>query len=206
MHAAGLRAAAPNAISMAGRGETLSMFVVQRTFKTVRRGYDPEEVDRHLELVSRWFTSTDAGKAIAEERARLKEREAEAEHVVEGARIEAEATLEGARRRAEADTREAERRLAEAGDALDAARIEAAAADAVREAQKQAERIVADARAEAERELETARRAGEQLLAAVRAEAAEAADRLRAEAEEELRAYVERRRREADRIARRERG
>ena len=160
---------------MSERGRSLSMFVVQRTFTRVRRGYDPEEVDRHLELVSRWFLSTDAGKAIAEERARLKEREAEAEHLVEGARIEAAATLEGARRRAEADTREAERRLAEARDALDAARIEAAAADRIREAQEQADQIVADAqeqadqivadaRAEAERELETARRAGEQLL------------------------------------------
>src|SRR4051812_50125075 len=102
---------------MAGRGETLKMFVVQRTFRTVRRGYDPEEVDRHLELVSRWFVSTDAGKAIAEERGRLKEREAEAEHLVEGARIEADATLEGARRRAEADARDAERALAEAKEA-----------------------------------------------------------------------------------------
>jgi DivIVA domain-containing protein len=28
------------------------MFVVQRAFSRVRRGYDPDEVDRHLELVS----------------------------------------------------------------------------------------------------------------------------------------------------------
>jgi DivIVA domain-containing protein len=52
---------------MSSRGQSLSMFVVQRTFTRVRRGYDPDEVDRHLELVSRWFTSTDAGRAIAEE-------------------------------------------------------------------------------------------------------------------------------------------
>jgi len=72
---AGLRGRAPNAHPMGGRGETLKMFVVQRTFRTVRRGYDPEEVDRHLELVSRWFTTTDAAKALREERARIEERE-----------------------------------------------------------------------------------------------------------------------------------
>src|SRR3954454_7848822 len=95
---------------MAGRGETLKMFVVQRTFRTVRRGYDPEEVDRHLELVSRWFTTTDAAKALREERARIEERErapperkASAELSLEGVRMEAEPTIEGARRRPEPD-------------------------------------------------------------------------------------------------------
>src|SRR3954449_8240811 len=95
---------------MAGRGETLKMFVVQRTFRTVRKGYDPDEVDRHLELVSRWFTQTDAAKALREERERIEEREraaaereASAERSLEGVRMEAEATIEGARRRAEAD-------------------------------------------------------------------------------------------------------
>src|ERR671914_1723714 len=89
---------------MSSRGQSLSMFVIQRTFTRVRRGYDPDEVDRHLELVSRWFTSTDAGRAIAEERARLREREravaskeADMARVIDGARVEAEATLEGAR-------------------------------------------------------------------------------------------------------------
>ena len=134
---------------MAGRGETLSMFVVQRTFRTVRRGYDPEEVDRHLELVSRWFTSTDIGQALAHERAELEQRERALERGLEGARLEADATLEGARRRAEADRAEAEA-----------------------------------IRAEAERERE----------------AAEAAARVRAAAEEELEAYVARRRREIDRL------
>jgi DivIVA domain-containing protein len=47
---------------MSVRGQSLSMFVVQRSFSRVRRGYDPDEVDRHLELVSRWFTSTDAAR------------------------------------------------------------------------------------------------------------------------------------------------
>src|SRR4051794_6646993 len=70
--------------TMSSRGQSLSMFVVQRTFRRVRRGYDPAEVDRHLELVSQWFTSTDAGRAVAEERARLHEREAEARQLLEG--------------------------------------------------------------------------------------------------------------------------
>src|SRR5688500_15679926 len=99
---------------MAGRGETLKMFVVQRTFRVVRRGYDPDQVDRHLELVSRWFTQTDAAKALREERERIEEREraaaereARAERSLEGVRMEAEATLEGAHRRAAAEERRA---------------------------------------------------------------------------------------------------
>ena len=51
------------------------MFVVQRTFSRVRRGYDPAEVDRHLELVSSWFTSTQVGQALSYGRAELQERE-----------------------------------------------------------------------------------------------------------------------------------
>ena len=51
------------------------MFVVQRAFSRVRRGYDPDEVDRHLELVSQWFTSTDIGQAFMHERAELDQRE-----------------------------------------------------------------------------------------------------------------------------------
>ena len=36
---------------MAGRGETFKTYVVQRTFRTVRKGYDPEEVDRTRDLL-----------------------------------------------------------------------------------------------------------------------------------------------------------
>jgi DivIVA domain-containing protein len=90
---------------MSSRGQSPSMFVVQRTFRRVRRGYDPDEVDRDLELVSQWFTSADAGLALAEERARLQQREAEGRRLLEGARLEGEATLEGARLRARADAR-----------------------------------------------------------------------------------------------------
>ena len=85
------------------------MFVVQRSFRRVRRSYDPDEVDRHLELGSQWFMSTEVGRAFAQQRMELREREravaaSEAEQAREsaGARLEAEATLEGARRRADA--------------------------------------------------------------------------------------------------------
>jgi DivIVA domain-containing protein len=118
---------------MSSRGRSLSMFVVQRTFTLVRRGYDPAEVDRHLENVSRWFTSTEVGETLARERAALEQREAEAERAVAGARLEAEATVEGARRRAQAD---AERVLAAARE----------------EAGREGESIVATARARAEEE------------------------------------------------------
>ena len=46
--------------------DSRSVFVVQRTFGTVRRGYDPDEVDRHLELVSEWFNRGLAGEKRAE--------------------------------------------------------------------------------------------------------------------------------------------
>src|SRR4051794_24846896 len=138
---------------MAGRGETLGMFVVQRTFRTVRKGYDPDEVDRHLELVSQWFTRTDAGEALSAERQRLKEREhavAEAEaaarRALEGAQMEADATLEGAQRRAAAEETAAERERREADEALARARAEAAAV--VEAARREAEEL----RAAAERE------------------------------------------------------
>jgi DivIVA domain-containing protein len=106
---------------MSSRGRSLSMFVVQRAFSRVRRGYDPDEVDRHLELVSQWFTSTDVGRMFTRERAELEQREravaakeAEQAHSIEGARLEADATLEGARRRADAEARSADKTLAEA--------------------------------------------------------------------------------------------
>src|SRR3954447_20810010 len=183
-HAGRVPAPWPEADStMSSRGQSLSMFVVQRTFSRVRRGYDPAEVDRHLELVSQWFTSTDAGRALAEERARLHQREAEARQLLEGARLEADATLEGARLRAQADAREAERILAEAEEIRSAARLEGAAAEVVRDAEAraaamvdaaraEADRLLADARTAAEEELTSARRAAEQLPVARRAPAA----------------------------------
>ena len=208
---------------MSARGQSLSMFVVQRSFSRVRRGYDPDEVDRHLELVSRWFTSTDAGQAFTHERTQLQGREravasmeADIARVIEGARLEADATLDGARRRADADKQAAERTLAEAhhdaaairsdaeaqrAEMLDHARTEAAAAEVIRAAREHASTIVAEANAEAERIHAEARSAGERLVAAARADAADAAERLREQAEEQLQIYEDRRRREADRLA-----
>jgi DivIVA domain-containing protein len=122
---------------MSSRGQSLSMFVVQRTFSRVRRGYDPAEVDRHLELVNSWFTGTQVGQALSHERAELQqrerslgEREAELARALEGARLEADGLVEGARRRAPADARAGERALA-------AAREEAAAIRATAERERE---------------------------------------------------------------------
>src|SRR6478609_10531788 len=118
--------------------DSKSLFVVQRTFTQVRRGYDPDEVDRHLQLVAEMFNRGRGGE-LRREAERLK---AEAAHELEASRIEAEATLEGARRRADADIAAAEARLAEAREEADAivagARGQGAAAGGA-----EAERIVA---------------------------------------------------------------
>src|SRR3954468_20094345 len=87
-------------------GDSRSIYVVQRTFTRVRRGYDPDEVDRHLRLISEWF----ARSRVGEEARELEQREAEAK----GAQLEAEATLKGARLRAAAETAAAEAAFADA--------------------------------------------------------------------------------------------
>ena len=104
-----------------GEGETRSAYVVQRHFRLVRKGYDPAEVDRHLELVSEWFrTGRTAEKAREVERQLLArehavtEMQAQADRLLENSRLEAEATLEGARLRAQADRQAAERLLQDA--------------------------------------------------------------------------------------------
>jgi DivIVA domain-containing protein len=99
-------------------GETRSAFVVQRAFRHVRKGYDPAEVDRHLQLVSEWFrASRTAERAreveqqlLARERA-VADSEAQAHRQLESSRVEADATLEGARLRAEAEREATERHL-----------------------------------------------------------------------------------------------
>src|SRR3954454_21245431 len=95
--------------------DSRSIFVVQRTFTTVRRGYDPDEVDRHLQLVAEMFNRGRTG----EQRREAERAQAEARHELEAARLEAEATLEGARKRADAD-------IAAAAAALEQARAQAA--------------------------------------------------------------------------------
>jgi DivIVA domain-containing protein len=135
---------------MTAGGDSRSLFVVQRAFRRVRRGYDPDEVDRHLQLVSEWFSHGRAGRTareveqelLARERASA-EADAEARRQVEGERVEAHATLEGARLKA-------------AGD--------------VEAARREAERIVAEATAEGERLIGAARAEAETQAAAVRAE------------------------------------
>src|SRR3954467_597081 len=97
--------------------DSRSIFVVQRTFTTVRRGYDPDEVDRHLELVAEMFNRGRSG----EQRREAHRHEAQARGGLEGAKLEAEATVEGARKRADADIAAAEAELARAQE--EAARI-----------------------------------------------------------------------------------
>src|SRR3954463_13321425 len=135
---------------MSSGGDSRSLFVVQRSFRRVRRGYDPEEVDRHLQLVSEWFAQGRGGRTareaeqalLARERATA-EAEEQARKQIEGERVEAEATLEGARLKAKGD---------------------------VETAGREAERIVAEARAEADRVVAEARAEAERIVAAARGE------------------------------------
>jgi DivIVA domain-containing protein len=53
-------------MASSGEGETRSVYVVQRAFRLVRRGYDPAEVDRHLQIVSEWFRTSGAGERARE--------------------------------------------------------------------------------------------------------------------------------------------
>ena len=85
-----------SSVAMAPSGESHSIFVVQQTFTHVRRGYDPDEVDRHLELVAEMFSR---GRGHASSGVRRQRREAEPRHELDAATLEAEATLEGARKR-----------------------------------------------------------------------------------------------------------
>src|SRR5918999_1790556 len=147
---------------MASSGESRSVFVVQRAFRRVRRGYDPEEVDRHLQLVSEWFAGSRVGDTAREIEARLQEREqalaeqaAEARHLVEGARIEAEATLEGARKRADADAREAEEIVARAREQAD--ELRRGADDIAAAARERADEVLRRAEQERAAMLERAR-------------------------------------------------
>src|SRR3954447_1836191 len=105
-------------VRMARPGESHAVFVVQRSFRRVRRGYDPDEVERHLQLVSEWFTKTHAGESLREYEHSQRER------------LRAEARLGGARIRAEATAREAEAELAAAREEA-AALLEQARAEAV---------------------------------------------------------------------------
>jgi DivIVA domain-containing protein len=179
-----------------GQAQARAVYVVQRTFRLVRRGYDPAEVDRHLELVNEWFTTSGPGREARELKALLAQREqavaaleARAREFEHNGRLEADATLEGARLRAESDRAAAERAAADARTAADQILSEAHAA---------AETIRAQARRQAEEDRE-------QLLATSRTEAEQLARQRHEQAENEAAAYVKRRQREIDRLVARER-
>jgi DivIVA domain-containing protein len=169
--------------------ESLAVYVRQRAFKRVMRGYDPAEVDRNLETVSQMISTGALQELVREQEERLAQREAaaeaaeaharqlveQAERELNAARTEADATLAGAQAKARADE-------AAAAKLLDEARLQAEASE-----------IITAARAEAERILDDARTQG---LESVQREVAAK----RAEADKELDEYEARRRREADRI------
>src|SRR5436190_1014335 len=137
-----------------GDGETRAVYVVQRHFRRVRRGYDPDEVDRHLQLVSQWFAEHRVGELARELQARLQEREEavveaeqDARRLLEGASMEAEGMLEGAGLRAAAEAKDAERTRARA--AADLARRDRDADAKLADAGRAADELRATARAQA---------------------------------------------------------
>src|SRR3954449_7936041 len=74
---AGPRRPVANRRGMARSGEALSVYVIRRDFRRVLRGYDPEEVDQHLERVSRWFAEHRVGQEARALEAQLAQREQE---------------------------------------------------------------------------------------------------------------------------------
>jgi DivIVA domain-containing protein len=169
--------------------ESLAVYVRQRAFKKVMRGYDPDEVDEHLERVAQMISTGAVADLAREQEERLQERElavaaqeVHANHLVEqaerelnAARIEADATIQGATAKAKAIEQEAQQ-------VLDQARLEAEASETISQAREEAAATVAQAREEADTLIATAK-----------------ADGLKA-VEQEIAEYVARRRREADRI------
>src|ERR671938_60848 len=111
---------------MAGSGESRALFVVQRHFRRVRRGYDPEEVDRHLQLVSEWFKGSLAGQAARELATELDARERALDEAEEQ-RIETEAREILGRAEADAKVVDTERREILDRAEADGERIEAEA-------------------------------------------------------------------------------
>src|SRR4051794_20429414 len=191
---------------MTAVGDSRSVFVVQRHFRRVRRGYDPEEVDRHLQLVREWFEHARGAEMTRELEAVLTAREralAEAEEQlrtrIEGDGLETAALLEGARLHAAAEGEAAQRirREAEAERErlLHRTRLEAAASKVMRDARERAEELVGAAQREAEHELATARASAEQHLADARATVERELASARTSAEQQVadaRATVER--------------
>ena len=177
---------------------TRSAYVVQRHFRLVRKGYDPAEVDRHLELVSEWFRAGRTAKKAREVERELQAREraaaetqAQADRLLKNSRLEAEATLEGARLRADADRHAAEhllqeadvaaeKRLREAEETLTRAREESDGQ--LRQAHHEAREVLPLAREQSEKLLAQAHRDAEQMREAARAEVATIVDQSRLQA------------------------
>src|SRR3954447_11532083 len=104
---AGVAAPPPNAARMPTGGDSRSLFVVQRAFRPVRRGYDPEGPPRPLQRAGEWCSRGRGGRTAREVEQQLVAREtatadaeANARRLVEDAHVEERATLEGARGRA----------------------------------------------------------------------------------------------------------
>lgn len=149
-------------MAVSGEGETRSVYVVQRHFRLVRRGYDPVEVDRHLQVVSEWFRQSRAGETAREREKQLQARERavagseeRAHGLLESKRREAEATLEGARLRVKADIEAATRTLERAEAASEQSRQ--AAKVMLEQAGEEAERLRAVGFAERSAILDQAR-------------------------------------------------
>ena len=69
---------------------------VQRRFDLVLRGYDPAEVDAHLERVSEWFSQSRAGQLARDQERRftlreeqVSKRERAAQELLAGAELQA---------------------------------------------------------------------------------------------------------------------
>ena len=169
--------------------ESLAVYVRQRAFRKVMRGYDPDEVDRHLETISQMISTGAVADLVREQEERLQQREAaiaaagadarslheRPERELHAARVEADATIAGAEAKAKAVEQQAR-------DTLDAARLEAEASETISQARTEAAQTMQAARAEADQLVEDARTNG---LKAV---------------EQEIDEYVARRKREADRL------
>ena len=139
---------------MARSADALSVFVVQRSFRRVLRGYDPDEVEHHLERVSRWFSESGVGQVARDAEAKLQERDR--------AVREAEAK---AQRRVEDADRQAQATLAAAN--AEAATIASQHADAAEQARRQSESLVEQARRQSQTLVDDGRRDAE----AIRGEA-----------------------------------
>jgi DivIVA domain-containing protein len=89
-----------------GQAQARAVYVVQRTFRLVRRGYDPAEVDRHLHLVNEWFTTSGPGREAETIRAQARRQaEEDREQLLAASRTE---TDQLARKRHEQAEKEAD--------------------------------------------------------------------------------------------------